>query len=370
MGTLHLAVLLLSALQPDALALFDAHSFHWARTGKSYRYRLYDPAPERETTKRYPLIVWLHGYNENGDDNIGQLEWLDRTIIDAPRSRERFPFYLLAVQCPKEQSMWFEQSRAVGKLPDDMLEATYAIVQSLLAEKPIDHDRVFVAGLSFGGTACWEFAVRHPDLFAAVLPLASAGFNSHPSFVAKQYLERVNRIPIWAFHSNNDGKSPISLLRGTVQALTQIGGNVRLTEVESTEHDCWTVAFRDHHAIDWLLAQRRGRAGRAGRIPISRQIVQSAAAWNWWQLALEAAVICVPAIFLWQLVASSQLRWSLRIETVLAISVLALLLQIFPGIYGAVFSAIDVRNWSWKSYAVASSVAISLLVGVKALQEK
>lgn len=282
-------------VQPEIMPLFSAHTLHHAT--HAYHYRLHEPIFEASTATRFPLIVWLHGQGEQGEDNVDQLEWLDKLIFLPPRKAERYPFFLLAVQCPKAKRTWFRENATAAEAKNDMLEVTYAAVQNLIQNKAIDADRVYLAGLSAGGTACWELALRYPERFAAVLPLASVG-----TFRAD--LERLRGIPVWAFHSAHDGG--IEMLRTTVSSLERLGGNVRLTELPSADHNCWCSAFQDHHALEWLLAQRRGRYSRAGSIPAFQRLWRLFDGWRWWQLLLQGVVIwvlgmvaCKAIAFLW-----------------------------------------------------------------------
>jgi predicted peptidase len=274
-------------VQPDVVPLFSAHEFKFGRDAKPYHYRLHEPLHAEDDGRLFPLVVWLHGQGEQGEDNIDQLEWLDRLIFLPPRSPERFPFFLVAVQCPRQARVWFRDSVPEEKRSTDMLDVTWAVVEKLLREKPIDHNRVYLAGLSAGGTACWELALRHPDIFAAVLTMGSVG-------TFRSRLDRIANIPIWAFHSEHDGG--IEMLRDTVAAVKDAGGNVRLTEIATSDHNCWTAAFHEHHAFDWLMAQRRGRYAKAGSLPIACRLSYALAGWRWWQVPLQAAVVALPLL--------------------------------------------------------------------------
>ena len=293
---LAIAIQASSNVQPDLVVLFSGEAMRLSRNGPVYHYRLFEPERTGEP-ELYPLVVWLHGYGERGDDNLHQLKWLDSLMFRAPRRRERFRFYFLAVQCPRRQDVWFDRTAATSKSRPDMLEITHAIVQRLLREKPIDVDRVYLSGLSGGGTACWEYASRYPDTFAAVLPLG--GGRAHPAT-----LNQLSRTPIWAFHSTADERMPVAGVRHTVTALKGAGGNVALTEIASTEHDCWCAAFREHHAFDWLMSQRRGHYATAGRHPFVRQIAYMLAKWAWWQMLLQVLIVIVPLSLIWKV-----LRW-------------------------------------------------------------
>jgi hypothetical protein len=74
--------------------------------------------------------------------------------------------------------------------------------------------------------------------------------------------------------------------------LKDAGGNVHLTEIESSGHDCWSAAFNDYHLLDWLLSQRRGHVSPApGSISMSNGLQDLFKEWRWWQVLAQAAVL-------------------------------------------------------------------------------
>jgi predicted peptidase len=274
-------------IHTDLISLFSQHTFKYDK--ETYGYRLFEPSSADEPGKHQPLIVWLHGQGAIGDDNTEQLKFLDRLVFHPPRKRERFPFFFLAVQCSSSQSEWFRPFSTEG----DMLEVVHAIVQELLATKQIDVDRVYLTGISSGGTASWDLAWRYPKTFAAVLPLGSSGTYTTG-------ISRLKDVPIWAFHCANDSGAPISYVQNTVNALKRAGGNVELTILPSNDHDAWTSAFRDYHALDWLMTQRRGRYFRAGAIPVGTKLRHALAGWSPWQFVIQLAVILSLAWIAWK----------------------------------------------------------------------
>jgi pimeloyl-ACP methyl ester carboxylesterase len=163
-----------------------------------------------------------------------------------PWLRERFPYFVFAVQCVDGNSNWTTNDPK----QDNMVDVAVGILDDLLRTRPIDRERIFLAGVSSGGTGCWEMAVRHSGYFAAVAPFASAG-------PRHAQLERLVGTPIWAFHSSEDFKPPVSVVQQTVAELKNLGGTVELTQIVTGDHDCWTVAFARYHVLDWLLLQRR-----------------------------------------------------------------------------------------------------------------
>ena len=49
----------------------------------------------------------------------------------------------------------------------------------------------------------------------------------------------------------------------------------------------------------------------------------------------------------------------------LAVSIVSLVFQLFPSVWWGLLAIVDIRSWSWRSWAVASAVWIVCLVGMK-----
>ena len=124
-------------------------------------YRLMIPPPG-EAGGTLPLMVWLHGRGEAGNDNEQQLASLSASVLRPPSLRGDIRFSCWP-RCPKESPAWCQP----GDGPD-MLEVVADLIRRALRKLPVDPDRVYLVGLSSGGTGCWRLAGRHPELFAAI----------------------------------------------------------------------------------------------------------------------------------------------------------------------------------------------------------
>lgn len=226
---------------------YRAESGHFA--GETIKYRLFEPT-SKNPDDRFPLIVWMHGEGESGDSNIAQLRWLELIFTD-DSDRTKYPFFLLAVQKPKHDA-WSESSPAESGAPNDMLEVVMAITDRVVRDFAVDPNRVYVSGVSSGGSATWELATRHADRFAAIAPLAS-------SDTRIDLAGRLMNVPVRAFHSKYEISPSPEPIRQMVAAINAVGGDAELVEIESNQHDCWTAAFQDHDLLDWMLQQKRGR---------------------------------------------------------------------------------------------------------------
>jgi predicted esterase len=234
--------------------LFDEKAVHY--TGGGYRdrkfsYRLLVPTAAKPKNK-LPMIVWLHGMGEKGDDNLSQLRWLQRLIFKKPYNKSDYPFFLLAIQCPDDNPSWW----GGGPEQDDMGNVLVKVIEDALRDYPIDRDQVSIAGISSGGTGCWEMAAKHPDLFCAVAPMSGASSVTPPADGPLP--------PIWAFAAGIDSMVSVETVQSTGDRFRNAGGVVKVSVVNTTKdsgywnHDSWTPAFNEHPLLGWLLAQRRG----------------------------------------------------------------------------------------------------------------
>ena len=157
-------------------------------------------------TERYPLLVWpVFG------------DWLNTLVLNDLDYIEKYRFFILVIGASHEG---FDE-----------------ILREIVSKHPVDQNRVYVSGASRGGWVCWNIAMRYPELVAAVAPMGA------PRADVSLTNKLVN-IPIWAFHSRDETYIPRAGTEEMVAAIKSAGGNVYLTLLPSTSHDCWTTAFQ------------------------------------------------------------------------------------------------------------------------------
>jgi predicted peptidase len=276
--------------RPDQtiVARFDAAEFKHTDAQQRdclFRYRIHEPSG-LESAREYPLILWFHGARERGEDNLEQLRWMELIFEALPPEKNQY--FILAVQCPSDQTSWYHESQiaadvsAAGPRVEPMA-VVVEILDEIVAKMPVDEDRIYVAGVSSGGNACWEIAMRYPDRFAALAPMASAGADL-------AHLDKIRHIPVWAFYSLRDEVAPDGI-QETVGRLLALGGSVHFTLVDNAkhgiksvlyEHDCWTGAIRHYDVMQWLFAQRRGALF---------SLPPGIRPWPWWNYAALGLMI-------------------------------------------------------------------------------
>ena len=103
--------------------------------------------------------------------------------------------------------------------------------------------------MSMGAFGVWSLAQRHPERYAAILPVCGGG--------EVRWAPRLRDIPTWVFHGAKDDVVPVARSVQLVEAIRAVGGNPRLTLYPDTGHDSWTETYADEEIYRWLLAQRR-----------------------------------------------------------------------------------------------------------------
>jgi predicted peptidase len=199
----------------------------------SYRYLLYLPkAYAADTSRRWPLVLFLHGSGERGGD-------LAKVKVHGPPKqldgRDDFPAIVVSPQCP-EGERW--NSDALAALLDD-----------LGRRLRVDADRVTVTGLSMGGRGTWDLAMSYPERFAAIAPVCGGALPDRAC--------RLKDVPVRAFHGAKDPVVPLAESETVVLAVKKCGGAADLVVYPEAGHDAWTETYGDPSLWDWLLSQRR-----------------------------------------------------------------------------------------------------------------
>src|SRR5688572_22623600 len=185
-----------AAPQPaDPLKVFEARVLR-ASGGGALPYRLLKPLDDAPQQK-YPLVLFLHGGGERGDDNEKQLIHGGRNFAHEAM-RRRHPAFVVIPQCPAEKKWvevpWDAQSHKVPEEASETLQAVFDLIAALQKEFAIDERRIYCVGLSMGGFGTWDLLYRKPDLLAAAIPICGGG---DPATV-----EKIKHVPLWAFHGD------------------------------------------------------------------------------------------------------------------------------------------------------------------------
>jgi predicted peptidase len=206
------------------------------RDDRSMSYLLFLPAAYNDNDDAWPMIVFLHGAGERGDD-------LDLVAVHGPPKRVQeepwFPFIVVSPQCAA--GSWWTAPEYEALLT--------GMIADVAAAHRVDRERIYVTGLSMGGYGTWQLAGQHPELFAAVVPICGGG---DPLQACD-----LRDVPVWAFHGAKDRVVPVAESESMVEALRACGGDVQLTIYPDAGHDAWTETYDDPALYEWLLRHRR-----------------------------------------------------------------------------------------------------------------
>lgn len=222
-------------------------------SGDTLNYRML--FPDFDTLRKYPLVIFLHGAGERGDDNEAQLKW---GVLNFATDQEMVahPAIVIAPQCPLKMS-WsnFHGFRQKGESLQLQPEATLPmkmlieLIHQLILKSPVDTNRIYITGLSMGGFGTYDAIERYPNLFAAAVPVAGGGDPSKASLIA--------HIPIWDFHGAEDAAVNPDYSWEMIDALKKAGAHPGFTLYPATGHFSWLAAYSDPMMMDWLFRQHK-----------------------------------------------------------------------------------------------------------------
>ncbi|AUD04102.1 carboxylesterase family protein [Spirosoma pollinicola] len=200
-----------------------------------YEYSLYLPKDYQVNKRSYPLVIYLHGGSQRGNDLNKLNEYGPPQLVQQGKD---FPFIIASPQCP-DGKYWST---------DNWLDPLYS---DLLANYRIDPKRVYLTGISMGGNGTWQTAVAYPDKFAAIVPLCGGCDDS-------TQICRIKHLPVWTFHGMVDDKVPFGLTDRLVKRLRSCQGRdqVRFTQLVKEGHEIQYL-YQRKKIYRWLLKQHQ-----------------------------------------------------------------------------------------------------------------
>jgi predicted esterase len=239
-GSLAIAALsLLVAAGAHAASSSDFLYGH-STDGSNLPFRYFVP-PGYNSAQAYPVILFLHGAGERGNNNEAQLNnnanGALQLIGDSQLALQ--PIFMIAPQCPTD-----------GWWSGGTLTTAIGLVDQIATTYHIDPDRVYVTGLSMGGMGTWSAITAQPTRFAAAVPMSGNGDTNAAA--------SVSTLPIWFFHANNDGTVGVAGSDNLVAALRNAGASTIYTRYDTGNHGIWPVAYGHPLLFQWMVSQSRG----------------------------------------------------------------------------------------------------------------
>ncbi len=219
-------------------------------SGETLNYRIFLPK-SAPAGKKLPIVLFLHGAGERGNDNSSQLVHGVMPLITYGTATND-PAIILAPQCPGEMQWvnvpWDAKSHTMPVEPSQPMKLALALLREKMKTLPVDPARVYVTGLSMGGYGTWDAIQREPALFAAAMPVCGGGDTA--------CAPTIKQIPIWAFHGDADGAVPVVRSRDMFKALQACGSKAQYREYPGAGHDVWSSTYNDPAVLAWFFSQR------------------------------------------------------------------------------------------------------------------
>lgn len=221
---------------PGVLGADTAYYRDAALNGMPYRI-MYPRKYDR--TKSYPLVVFLHGIGERGNDNQKQLQW-GASLFKSDSVSKEYPAFVIFPQCPADAYWTAPQS----------MQRVMAIIDYVNDTEHIDDNRIYLAGLSMGAFGTYAMIAAYPNTFAAAVAISGDGDVSKASVMSKTK---------WSiFGGKKDMVVTSDRSQKMADALSRAGADVRIKIYESADHvGSWVNAFKEPDFCAWLFSIRK-----------------------------------------------------------------------------------------------------------------
>jgi len=213
-----------------------------------------------DKTKKYPLVLFLHGRGESGNDNEKQLIHGSEMFLD-PNFRSNTQAVVVFPQCGSD-SYWANVKintsdkgkrnfnfQKTGK-PTTAMKLLLAYIEELEDLPYLDDSRFYVGGLSMGGMGTYELLRREPKTFAAAFAICGGDNVAN----VRKY---ANKLPLWLFHGLKDDVVLSEYTINIANELKRLGADYKLNLYPNANHNSWNPAFAEPDFLSWLFSKSR-----------------------------------------------------------------------------------------------------------------
>lgn len=230
------------------------------QSGDTLPYRILLPK-NFDATKKYPLIMFLHGRGESGSDNEKQLVHGAKLFL-ADSNRNNFPAIVVFPQCPVNSywsnvQMVAEGSKGAARSfyftkdgeATQAMKMVMALMGNLYARYKIQDNQVYIMGLSMGGMGTFELVRRMPNTFAAAVPICGGANTATAGSLTKTNW--------WVFHGGKDDVVLPKYSEDMVKSMKKYRVPVKFTLYPQANHNSWDPAFTEPDLLKWLFKQKK-----------------------------------------------------------------------------------------------------------------
>ena len=237
----------ISAIKSVQLERFEKGLFK-STSNPAIAYRLFKPL--NLSGQKLPLIVFFHGSNAVGVDNVNQIGILPK-LFAMDETQVKYPAYVMAPQFPSRSSNYsLDQKRnLLSSKPQPCLNSALQLIDSLKKTLNIDQKRIYVVGFSMGASTAINAMALKPDLFAAGISISGI-----PEF---DQLATLASIPLWIIHGNIDTENPFA---SDEQFYKEVSyqHKTRFWELDNLAHNnVFSTSFLGEELPNWLFKNSR-----------------------------------------------------------------------------------------------------------------
>ncbi len=207
-------------------------------------------------SKKFPLVIWLHGKGERGKNNQSQFKNGAEILLDSMKSNPAYQGYMIIPQCNSNTTWsYYDKNQPRIKMTDDtppIQNTLMALIHHILQNEQVDPQRIYLFGISMGGFGVWDIAMRYPDLFAAIVPICG-GADPTQAILLKN-------ISVWAFHGEKDQIVDSRFTTEIMQELTSLQNeqlDSRYSLIKGVGHNAWDYALKDPELLPWVFSKKK-----------------------------------------------------------------------------------------------------------------
>ncbi|OAQ39095.1 phospholipase [Pedobacter psychrophilus] len=211
-----------------------------------------------DATKKYPVMLFLHGRGESGNDNEKQLTHGSKMFLD-PEFRKNYPTVVVFPQC-SDDSYWanveietvntkrFFTFQKGGK-PTKSMKLLLAFTKDFFKKDFVNNSRIYLGGLSMGGMGTYELLRRERHTFTAAFAICGGDNVAN----CKKY----KNIPLWIFHGGLDDVVTPQFSYGIYRELRELGNTPKFNLYLKANHNSWDSAFAEPTLLPWLFSHKK-----------------------------------------------------------------------------------------------------------------